>query len=180
MAYPDLRDKPEKQRAAICYSLWQGKKTNTQQAISLLRNRPWSRKGRTEDTKAMELDNYAVDAFPLNVDESKMCATGVLATNALDRQGDVMDIKGIRTDRHQFNPIALIDHGLWYPLPIGKTEDPDGNYTVSLGENEATQTTYFSQHDQMAEQCFHLLCEKVLRGNSIRFENAEFDRIPAD
>src|SRR5437868_1567678 len=79
----------------------------------------------------------------LNVDVSKMCATGLLATSTCrDRQGDIMEVDGIDFTDHKRNPIVQLDHGQYYHLPIGKTEDPDGNYTVWVDGDDCFQTTY--------------------------------------
>lgn len=123
------------------------------------------------DAKAFSLET---SDYPTNVDQSKMCATGLLSTNARDRVLDRVEIGGINLAAHSFNPVSLLDHGLYHALPIGKTEDENGNYTVKKIGDDLIQTTYFSQHSLMAEQVFALICEKMLRGNSIRFENAEY------
>lgn len=115
---------------------------------------------------------------PLEINETKMCATGVFSTSAVDRVGDIVETNGIRTHLHQFNPVVFLDHGIYYNLPIGKTEDEEGNYTVDL--ETGTQITYFSQKSQVAEQTFALIAEGILRGNSLRYENGNVKRIPAD
>lgn len=101
-------------------------------------------------------------------DLGKMCATGLLATSTCrDRQGDILEVDGIDFTSHQRNPVVFVDHGQWYQLPIGKTVDPDGNYTVWVDGEDCYQTTYFSQKSEVAEQVFHLYVEKILRANSI-------------
>lgn len=116
------------------------------------------------------------------VDEQKMCATGLLATAARDREGDVFEVSGLDVTDHRRNPVVFIDHGLWYRLPIGKTEDEGGNYTVVVDEKsgDCYQTTYFSQKSQMAEQVFHLCAEKILRANSIGYRPITWKPIPPD
>jgi len=113
-------------------------------------------------------------------DQGKMSATGILTTNMQDREGDILEVAGIWTGNHQFNPIALLDHGLYFPLPIGKTEDPDGSYTVLIDAEagECIQTTYFSQTLPEAEQVYHLYVEGILRGNSIGYSPKVIKRLP--
>lgn len=104
-------------------------------------------------------------------DQSAMSATGILASTFRDREGDVLEVVGIDTTNHRRNPIVLLDHGLYYPLPIGKTADAEGNYLVTIDEKagDCIQTTYFSQSSEVAEQVFHLYCEGILKANSIGY-----------
>src|SRR5438105_3788632 len=80
-----------------------------------------------------KLANFGIDALDApttkdpTLDTAKMSATGVLATTARDREGDVFDLAGIDTFNHERNPVVLADHGLWHPLPIGKNVDESGN-----------------------------------------------------
>ncbi len=131
------------------------------------------------------LDAASTDIPEPIFDESKMSATGVLATTTRDREGDVIEVTGIQTARHQLNPIALLDHGLWYPFPIGKTMDDDGNYLVTIDANmgECLQTTYFYQNGpgaEVAEQVYHLYCQKILRANSIGYIDLLSKPFPAN
>lgn len=144
-----------------------------------MRRRKAQNLSRVNTLKSYGID--AVDLAPSNilVDESKMCATCVAATNAIDRENDILEVSGIDTTYHQWNPVVLLDHGMTYQLPIGKTEDPDGVYSVLIGDKEVIATTYFSQHNLVSEQVFRLIGEKILRGNSVRFEREVMERIPA-
>jgi hypothetical protein len=128
---------------------------------------------------------HAIDAVADKApafDTGKMSATGVLATTMRDREGDILEVAGIRTANHQLNPIVLLDHGLYFPLPIGKTADPDGNYAVAIDPDlgECVQTTYFSQSLREAEQVFHLIVEGILRANSIGYRTLKGKRLPPD
>ena len=53
-------------------------------------------------------------------DPKKMTARALLASEARDRQGDVIVIAGIDLSRHEANPVVLVDHGKWHPLPVGR------------------------------------------------------------
>lgn len=128
---------------------------------------------------------HAIDAAAEKVpafDTGKMSATGLLATTMRDREGDILEVAGIRTANHQLNPVVLLDHGLYFPLPIGKTTDPDGNYAVAIDPDlgECVQTTYFSQSLPEAEQVFHLIVEGILRANSIGYRTLKGKRLPPD
>ena len=126
----------------------------------------------------------ALDAPPRDIalDKAKMCARGLLATNARDRQGDIMEIGGILTANHRRNPIALLDHGKHFPLPIGKTLTPDGEYTVICDEDagECWDEIYFSQILPEAEQAFYLIDEGILQGKSIGFRPINVRRLAPD
>jgi phage head maturation protease len=119
---------------------------------------------------------------PLKVDTKRMTAKGLLATEARDRQGDILDVAGLDTSDHERNPVVLLDHGKYYPLPIGVTRTPEGLYTVEVDPiaGEVWQTTHFSQKSQVAEQVFALIAEGVMRGNSIGFRMVEADHLQPD
>ncbi len=131
-------------------------------------------------TKSQKLaDNLAYDTGgglaldfggDVTIDKGAMAATCVFSTGARDRVGDVMEVAGIRTENHQRNPVTFWNHAKVLTLPIGKTKDPAGNYTVLIGEEAARQTTYFSQTLLEAEQIFDLIAEGIINANSIGFD----------
>lgn len=115
----------------------------------------------------------------VTTDGTAMSARAVFATDSLDRVGDVLHVPGIVTANHQRNPVVLFDHGKWFGWPVGKTMDPAGNYTVELGEHEATQTTFFSQSLLEGEQLYRLVEEGVISANSIGYRPLKAKRMPA-
>jgi len=128
------------------------------------------------DGRAYDLDGGALardmQTVSLAVDERAMSATCVFSTGALDRQGDIVDVSGIRTENHRRNPVVMWGHGkCGLSFPIGKTYDPAGNYTVSIDGEVARQTTFFSQTLPEAEKIFKLIAEGIVCANSIGFEN---------
>lgn len=169
---PFLRNegKPEQQAIAICNAMWSEKKAVT---------KSWS--NFVYDVKGNELQGLDAPTIKDVVfDTSKMCATGILATTSKDRVGDVLEVNGIDFTNHKKNPIVLVDHGQWYMLPIGKTIDENGNYTVWLDGDDCFQTTYFSQNSQIAEQVYSLYCEGILKANSIGFRPIEVSNLKPD
>jgi ADP-ribose pyrophosphatase YjhB (NUDIX family) len=110
----------------------------------------------------------------ITIDKSRMSASGIFVSPRLDRQGDVIEMSGIRTENHRTNPVVLWDHGQGKgeedQLPIGKTEDEYGQYTVTLTDEHGIAKTYFSQSLRRASQVFGLICEKILRAQSIGFD----------
>lgn len=115
----------------------------------------------------------------VELDTNTMSARACFATSTLDRVGDVLNCAGIQTSHHQLNPVVLFNHGKEFALPIGKTIDPDGHYTVEIGDEEAYQTTYFSQSLLEAEQLYRLIEENVISANSIGYRPLKAKRMPA-
>ena len=114
----------------------------------------------------------ALDFLPrarVQLDRAKMSATCTFSTTAIDRVGDKLETSGIRTEAHRVNPVVFWDHAKDLTLPIGKTVDPLGVYTVSIGSEEASQTTFFSKSLLEAEQIFALIDEGIISANSIGF-----------
>jgi hypothetical protein len=106
----------------------------------------------------------------ISVDRGAMSASCIFSTPAEDREGDVMDLLGLRTANHQRNPIVFWNHAKTLTLPIGKTRDDMGQYTVEINDDFARQTTFFSQTLLEAEQIFDLIAEGIVNANSIGFQ----------
>ena len=108
------------------------------------------------------------------VDKGRMSVTAVLTTYTPDRQGDIVNPVGGDLSEHINNPVVLFHHGKDYRLPIGKAEDPSGNYTVRTVKAHDGDlligTTYFAQKSQFAQDVFGLVAEDILRGVSIGFD----------
>ncbi len=133
----------------------------------------------------------------MEIDESAMCVVIPFADgNRRDGVGDLLEIEGIRTERHRKNPIALFDHGKNVTLPIGKTESPTGAYTVRLDpvSKRATMQVYFyqgkglegigqgqeSNHALFCEQLFDLVARKFVRAGSIGYQVVHAKNLEAD
>lgn len=127
-------------------------------------------------------DVYSLDSpiYQLDVDESAMSASNILATTVRDRQGDILETDGISLTAHRANPVVLWDHGRQHTLPIGKTESPSGLYTVNRGNDVLTEKTYFSQSSPVAMQVFALIAEKTIRANSIGFRKILAKELASD
>lgn len=114
-------------------------------------------------------------AFKPSIDRGQMAVTSILTTETPDRQGDVVDPAGGDFSEHETNPVVMFHHGKTHKLPIGKSEDKDGNYTVRLvkardGSDVLIGTTHFAQSNRFAQDVFGLVAEDVLRGVSIGFD----------
>jgi len=103
------------------------------------------------------------------VDRAAMSARAVISTPALDRMGDVLVPEGIRLDNYRRNPVVLWAHGFeGITIPLGRSEDPDGNLTVRVNGGAVEATCFFSQSTLEAEQIFELIAEKIVRATSVR------------
>lgn len=98
-----------------------------------------------------------------------------------DGVGDLLEVGGIRTERHRLNPIILLDHGKHTALPIGLAEDRETKaYTVVIDpvKQEATAKVFVYQtgegrtndHALFCEQIFDLWAKRLIRGGSIGYQ----------
>lgn len=99
-----------------------------------------------------------------------MSATAIITTPAPDRVRDSVNPRGGLYENHKKNPVVLWEHGFQLSLPIAKSEDPDGNYTVVPGANRVLATSYFTDEFLEAEQVFALVAKRLIRATSIRFQ----------
>lgn len=133
-----------------------------------------------------------------SVDEGRMSAWIVFAdgTNR-DGVGDKLEVGGIRTERHQKNPIVLFDHGQKVQLPVALAEDPETHdYTVVLDpvNQVAKGNAFFYQgkglsgvdrtdeydHAVFCEQLFHMIAKRFVRAGSFGYQVLRGEQIPAD
>lgn len=115
-------------------------------------------------------------------DEATMSASFVISTQDIDRSGEIVETAGIRTESHKLNPVALWDHGRGPigRLPIGKCEDPNGQYTVVVRPSDgiAVCRIFFSRTLPFASDVFRLIGEGIIRGVSIGFRTIDADPMP--
>lgn len=105
---------------------------------------------------------------PPYVDVAKMSATFPISTDSPDRIDDVVVPGGVILDNYRRNPVVGFEHFFDLTLPIGRSEDGDGRLALSVEKNRIMATCYFSQTLREAEQIYHLVCEKILRGASVQ------------
>jgi hypothetical protein len=145
---------------------------------------------------------YGIDVVlsdRLDIDESKMSVCIPFASGInRDGVGDLLEVEGIRTERHRANPICLYDHGKSITLPVGLTEDPDTKqYTVIIDPvaKRATMNVFFyqgrkeefpdleldeielaradkklSEHARFCEQLYDLIAKRFVRAGSISYQ----------
>lgn len=132
----------------------------------------------------------------LDIDESSMSVVIPFADgNRRDGVGDLLEIGGIRTDRHRMNPVVLFDHGKAITLPIALAEDPrNKSYTVELDtvSKQARCKAFFYQgkgmngldrdgdHGLFCEQLFDLIAKRYIRAGSIGYQALKAMKLPAD
>lgn len=144
---------------------------------------------------------YAIDTIiddNLTFDEGKMSVWIPVASGVRrDGVGDLLEVAGINTERHQKNPICLFDHGKQVALPIALFEDRDTkNYTFLI--NPAMKTAggmaFFYQgkgmdnvsrddeysHAIFCEQLFDMACKRLIRGGSIGYSVVRAVELPPD
>lgn len=137
---------------------------------------------------------YGLDvtfAGPMDIDEKAMSVVIPFADgNRRDGVGDLLEVEGIRTDRHRVNPIVLFDHGKQVQLPVALAEDPNGNYTVQIDPvaRSARAVCHFYQgakstgktvietgsqdyeHSLFCSQLFDLIAKRYIRAGSIGYQ----------
>lgn len=112
-----------------------------------------------------------------NIDERNMMVRCKWADgNRKDGVGDVTEIAGIICDRHRANPAVFFNHAKEIVLPIAKTEDEKGQYTVFLDPvaREAWADIYFYQgsgaHAKASAEIFDMVVKGFLRGTSFAYQ----------
>lgn len=124
----------------------------------------------------------------MDIDENAMSVWIPFADgNRRDGVGDLLEVGGIRTERHQANPIVLFDHGKKVDLPIALTEDRETKaYTVQIDpvNQIAKGNAYFYQgtgmpgedkekereHALFCEQLFDMIAKRYVRAGSIGYQ----------
>lgn len=119
-----------------------------------------------------------------------------------DGVGDLLEISGINTERHQKNPLILFDHSKQCALPIATARDPlTKEYCVYLdadnkvatckaffytnrqsGQTPGTNVTGTTQfeHEVFCAQIFDMLVKGLIRGGSIGYQVQKALRLDAD
>lgn len=197
VASPDLAGKPVKERLGQCYGMYRthlrrvrrrGQKLWPDDPLACLELRAgeYALPGISYklETGAYGLDVAIPHTLKDAVNESEMSVTfPFAASHGRDRVGDFLHVSGIRTQAHRANPISYFDHGKRIYFPIGKTESPAGEYTVSIDPDQglAVAKTYFSQSLLEAEQVFELCREGILgRAGSIGYRAVRAVKLAAD
>jgi HK97 family phage prohead protease len=100
----------------------------------------------------------------LEVNEGKREVVAYISTNAIDRDGEVVQPKGLKKKNYANNPIVMVNHD-YRSLPIGKAlwvkANEDGSKLIAK--------SYISDKTELARDVFGLLQDGVLNAFSIGF-----------
>jgi hypothetical protein len=98
-----------------------------------------------------------------------MSVRAIISTPTIDRVGDLLVPRGCSLKNYSLNPVVYWGHGLeGIVLPIGKSEDDDGNLTIEVSDDDVYGTCYFAQDYKEAEQIFDLIAQGIIRATSVR------------
>jgi hypothetical protein len=99
-----------------------------------------------------------------------------------DRQGDLIEIAGISTRMHKGNPVAMLDHGKHYHMPIGKCQDGASHYTVTMDplNKVGIAKIYIWQGNEVAEQVFDGFVKGMFSAGSIQCKPLKVSLLPPD
>jgi hypothetical protein len=120
--------------------------------------------------------------------------------NRRDGVGDLVEVTGILTERHQKRPLILFDHGKSVQLPIARARkiahQPDTySFTVNMGEKTAGCRAYFytgkedcdeslgcKQYDQavFSNEIFDMCVQDMIGAGSIGYQIVDGEHIPPD
>ena len=109
-------------------------------------------------------------AIAPTIDPVRMTAKATITTPTPDRSDDVVHPMGVQLDNYRKNPVVFYDHqcsGIF--LPIGKSEDAEGNLLLEVTEAGIDATTFFSQKLLESAQVFGLIEEGIIKSTSIGF-----------
>lgn len=129
-----------------------------------------------EQARSYEVKGHqALDLYVPNIemDEEEHSVRATISTEESDREDDILLAKGCNITNYEPNPIVLWEHGLSLDKPIGKSCDPDGNCTVTIGRGKVEAVCFFSKTLYEARQIYDLIGEKIVNATSVGWEPAE-------
>jgi hypothetical protein len=136
-----------------------------------------------EDSAVEGLDVMA-DEGDIKTDDARMTIEyPFAASHGRDRIGDFLRVDGIRTEKHEGNPMAFTDHGKKLWMPLGLDQDPDGKqYTVRIDVDRgmAFAKTFVSDICKENLQIYEMYKRGILRSGSIGYRPVEWSDIPPD
>lgn len=112
-------------------------------------------------------------AQDMQVDEGKREVVSIINTSAIDRDGEVVQPKGMRKKNFQGNPVVFANHSYMFDpkaLPIGYSKWVKAS-TDSAGNDVIIAKTYISDKTQEARDVFGLMQDGVMRAFSIGYES---------
>lgn len=98
----------------------------------------------------------------LDVNEGKREVLAIISTNAVDRDGEVVNPKGLKKKNYAGNPVVMVNHD-YQTLPIGKA------LWVKADDDKVLAKYKVSDATQLARDVFGLLQDGTLNAHSIGF-----------
>jgi len=100
----------------------------------------------------------------VSLEAGKREVLAIISTDVVDRDGEVVQPKGLRKKNYAGNPIVLVNHD-YRSLPIGTAR------WVKADGDKVLAKYYVSDRTQMARDIFGLLQDGVLSAHSIGFQS---------
>jgi len=121
---------------------------------------------------------HAAPALLKAADDDTRTLSFIASTEAVDRMGDIIRVKGWDLASYRKNPIILFQHNSDWPIGTAKVKKG----TLPGGEKALFADITFADAEvsEMAEQVYQLAKAKVLRGNSVGFIAREARRPESD
>lgn len=108
----------------------------------------------------------------IKIDVEKRTVDGVISTESIDRDDEVVLARGLKFEQFHKNPVVLFMHDAY--CPIGKCDDGP-KLRKRGGMTEVVATTKFADTD-LANEVFELTKGEFLRGISIGMSPYSIDR----
>lgn len=110
-------------------------------------------------------------AVPTQADDSELSIPFIITTREEDRDGDVVNPRGIQLHNFKHNPVCSFGHfqNPGHPLPVAKCKSPDGRITVFPEDNLARCVMYFDREDEFAVKVYKKYKSGYLNATSIAF-----------
>lgn len=109
-------------------------------------------------------------------DDRLLKATALISTPDEDRSEDVLPPRVIKLADHQANPVVFFDHGMDLTIPIAKSEDADGNYTLRVADKGIEADSFFDQDVRESAQIYSLVKSGILRAASVHIGEIEAEQ----
>lgn len=110
----------------------------------------------------------------VDIDKDTRSVGGVISTESVDRDQEVVLARGLNFDKYRKNPIVLFMHDPF--SPIGKC-DRGPSYRRKDGVQQVLATTKFGE-TALAQEVFSLVESDILRGISIGMNPSTIERSP--
>ena len=113
-----------------------------------------------------------------SIDTNRMAIRMRISTDDLDRQGHIVNQRGLLLDTYTLNPQVLLAHGEQYQLAVAMAEDPESlACTVEIGEHETYAWGFHKAADKMSCQIFDAVVVGLLRACSVGITPLEAHKV---